>query len=154
MQVAIPTPNPSTPAFPSTSTSNVDSPLFSPSTASTPALDTPLSFDEQTLEIQRALEELAFYSVDDEVAQEGVAEAEERDGADENAERDEEEDGDEHLHVVYPHMFAIGDAADSFGAINAGHNAYFQVRFLLAAFHHLPRLGFIITDTYSRRLYA
>ncbi len=28
----------------------------------------------------------------------------------------------------YPHIFAIGDAADAFGAIKAGHNAYFQVR--------------------------
>ncbi|KAK0229565.1 hypothetical protein EDD85DRAFT_957340 [Armillaria nabsnona] len=26
----------------------------------------------------------------------------------------------------YPHIFAIGDAADAFGAIKAGHNAYFQ----------------------------
>ena len=28
----------------------------------------------------------------------------------------------------YPHIFAIGDAADAFGAINAGHTAYYQVR--------------------------
>ena len=27
----------------------------------------------------------------------------------------------------YPNIFAVGDAADAFGAINAGHNAYFQV---------------------------
>lgn len=26
----------------------------------------------------------------------------------------------------YPHIFAIGDAADAFGAIMAGHTAYFQ----------------------------
>ncbi|KAK0477886.1 hypothetical protein IW261DRAFT_1484350 [Armillaria novae-zelandiae] len=26
----------------------------------------------------------------------------------------------------YPHIFAIGDAADAFGALKAGHNAYFQ----------------------------
>ncbi|KIJ58471.1 hypothetical protein HYDPIDRAFT_102602, partial [Hydnomerulius pinastri MD-312] len=26
----------------------------------------------------------------------------------------------------YPHLFAIGDAADAFGAINAGHTAYYQ----------------------------
>lgn len=26
----------------------------------------------------------------------------------------------------YPHIFAIGDAADAFGAIPAGHNAYTQ----------------------------
>lgn len=32
----------------------------------------------------------------------------------------------------YPHVFVIGDAADAFGAIQAGHNAYYQVsgRFL------------------------
>jgi hypothetical protein len=27
---------------------------------------------------------------------------------------------------VYPHLFAIGDAADAFGAIKAGHTAYYQ----------------------------
>lgn len=27
----------------------------------------------------------------------------------------------------YPHIFAIGDAADAFGAIPAGHNAFAQV---------------------------
>lgn len=26
----------------------------------------------------------------------------------------------------FPHIFVIGDAADAFGAIKAGHNAYFQ----------------------------
>ncbi|KZP24014.1 FAD/NAD(P)-binding domain-containing protein [Athelia psychrophila] len=29
-------------------------------------------------------------------------------------------------YTPYPHLFAIGDAADSFGAINAGHTAYYQ----------------------------
>ncbi|EIN06508.1 FAD/NAD(P)-binding domain-containing protein [Punctularia strigosozonata HHB-11173 SS5] len=28
--------------------------------------------------------------------------------------------------MVYEHVFAIGDAADAFGAIQAGHNAYYQ----------------------------
>ncbi|PSR71374.1 hypothetical protein PHLCEN_2v12750 [Hermanssonia centrifuga] len=32
-----------------------------------------------------------------------------------------EQDGD--LTVPYPHIFAVGDTADAFGAINAGHNA-------------------------------
>ncbi|EGN97542.1 hypothetical protein SERLA73DRAFT_92683 [Serpula lacrymans var. lacrymans S7.3] len=27
---------------------------------------------------------------------------------------------------LYPHIFVVGDAADAFGAINAGHNAYYQ----------------------------
>lgn len=27
----------------------------------------------------------------------------------------------------YPNIFVVGDAADAFGAIKAGHNAYFQV---------------------------
>jgi len=31
----------------------------------------------------------------------------------------------------YPHIFAIGDAADAFGAIPAGHNAYAQVSLVL-----------------------
>ncbi|EMD36055.1 hypothetical protein CERSUDRAFT_115968 [Gelatoporia subvermispora B] len=39
---------------------------------------------------------------------------------------EEEEDDDVHLHVPHPHIFAIGDAADAFGAINAGHTAYHQ----------------------------
>lgn len=30
------------------------------------------------------------------------------------------------LTFVYPHLFAIGDAADAFGAIKAGHTAYYQ----------------------------
>jgi apoptosis-inducing factor 2 len=29
--------------------------------------------------------------------------------------------------VPYPHLFAVGDAADAFGAIKAGHTAHFQV---------------------------
>ncbi|OBZ73235.1 Apoptosis-inducing factor B [Grifola frondosa] len=38
----------------------------------------------------------------------------------------DEAEEDPTLRVPYPHVFAIGDAADAFGAINAGHNAYFQ----------------------------
>ncbi|TFK45782.1 FAD/NAD(P)-binding domain-containing protein [Heliocybe sulcata] len=30
------------------------------------------------------------------------------------------------LETAYPHVFAIGDAADAFGAIKAGHNAHWQ----------------------------
>lgn len=33
---------------------------------------------------------------------------------------------DAHLHAPYAHMFAIGDAADAWGALKAGHNAYYQ----------------------------
>ena len=36
-----------------------------------------------------------------------------------------EDDGN--LSVPYPNLFAIGDAADAFGAMNAGHTARFQV---------------------------
>ena len=56
--------------------------------------------------------------------------------SDEDEEEEEEEEhepptplsttSDSHLFTPHPHIFAIGDAADSFGAINAGHNAYFQ----------------------------
>ncbi|PCH34901.1 iron uptake cluster protein [Wolfiporia cocos MD-104 SS10] len=35
--------------------------------------------------------------------------------------------GDEHLHVPHPHLFAIGDAADAFGAMNSGRSSYFQL---------------------------
>lgn len=38
---------------------------------------------------------------------------------------------DEELGTPYPHIFVVGDAADAFGAINAGHTAYFQVCYLL-----------------------
>jgi len=38
----------------------------------------------------------------------------------------------------YPHIFAIGDAADAFGAIPAGHNAYAQVSLVLGRFAHSP----------------
>ncbi|KZT29986.1 FAD/NAD(P)-binding domain-containing protein [Neolentinus lepideus HHB14362 ss-1] len=34
--------------------------------------------------------------------------------------------GDDGLDTAYAHIFAIGDAADAFGAINAGHNAHWQ----------------------------
>lgn len=40
-------------------------------------------------------------------------------------EQDEEEE-DPNYSVPHPHIFAIGDAADAFGAINAGHTAYLQ----------------------------
>ncbi|KAF8997387.1 hypothetical protein BDQ17DRAFT_1391895 [Cyathus striatus] len=35
-------------------------------------------------------------------------------------------DGERNESTQYPHIFAIGDAADAFGAIAAGHNAYDQ----------------------------
>ena len=33
---------------------------------------------------------------------------------------------DPHTRVAAEHVFVVGDAADAFGAINAGHNAFFQ----------------------------
>jgi apoptosis-inducing factor 2 len=36
------------------------------------------------------------------------------------------DDGRPRLHVPYPHLFCIGDAADAFGALKAGHTAYYQ----------------------------
>jgi apoptosis-inducing factor 2 len=42
---------------------------------------------------------------------------------------DQEETVSEALYKTpFPHIFAIGDSADAFGAIKAGHTAYFQVR--------------------------
>lgn len=41
----------------------------------------------------------------------------------------EEEEEEEEI-TPYPNLFVIGDAADAFGAIAAGHNAYYQVRFI------------------------
>jgi len=39
---------------------------------------------------------------------------------------DDEEEGVMETETRYPHIFAIGDCADAFGAINAGHTAYYQ----------------------------
>ncbi|TCD67840.1 hypothetical protein EIP91_011902 [Steccherinum ochraceum] len=47
------------------------------------------------------------------------------------AKHDEASPEDAELDVPYPHLFAVGDAADAFGAINAGHTAYAQA--LIAA---------------------
>ena len=38
-----------------------------------------------------------------------------------------EAESPERVDVPHPHLFAIGDAADAFGAIKAGHTAHFQV---------------------------
>ncbi|EPQ52911.1 FAD/NAD P-binding domain-containing protein [Gloeophyllum trabeum ATCC 11539] len=38
----------------------------------------------------------------------------------------DDDDDDDTLDVPHPHLFAIGDAADAFGALNAGHNAHWQ----------------------------
>lgn len=48
------------------------------------------------------------------------------DGDDESDDNDDDED-DADLSVPFPHLFAIGDAADAYGAIKAGHTAYYQV---------------------------
>ncbi|KAJ7229572.1 iron uptake cluster protein [Mycena haematopus] len=44
----------------------------------------------------------------------------------------------------YPHVFVIGDAADAFGAIPAGHNAYYQAE---VAARNLLRLGVDVAGT-------
>ncbi|KAH9847730.1 FAD/NAD-P-binding domain-containing protein [Lenzites betulinus] len=45
---------------------------------------------------------------------------------DEEEEEPEPVEEDPHTKVATEHIFAIGDAADAFGAVNAGHNAFFQ----------------------------
>lgn len=144
LQIAVPVTTPTV----SATSSDVDSSTI-PSTDSTTLIDTPSSSDDETtLEIRRTFQELAFSSVnsddsdsvsdldlgsgdalDNQVEAQSTKEheTEEQDEVGEEDEEEEEEDGDDHLQVVHPNMFAIGDAADSFGAINAGHNAYFQV---------------------------
>ncbi|KAI0346296.1 FAD/NAD(P)-binding domain-containing protein [Trametopsis cervina] len=52
---------------------------------------------------------------------------------------DHEEDSPESLKVAAPHIFAIGDVANAFGAIHAGHNAHAQG--LLAANNILKLVG-------------
>ncbi|PCH37322.1 hypothetical protein WOLCODRAFT_158045 [Wolfiporia cocos MD-104 SS10] len=55
------------------------------------------------------------------------------------------EGGDEHLHVPHPHLFAIGDAADAFGAMNSGRSSYFQAEVatsnILKLINRSERLG-------------
>lgn len=49
----------------------------------------------------------------------------------EEVEVEEEEEipnDDTYLTVPFPYLFAVGDAADAYGAIKAGHTAYYQVR--------------------------
>jgi hypothetical protein len=48
------------------------------------------------------------------------------DSAAAQAEPDAPADDDAHLRAPHPHLFAIGDAADAWGAIKAGHTAYWQ----------------------------
>lgn len=45
----------------------------------------------------------------------------------EDGDNEEDSDDDADLSVPFPHLFAIGDAADAYGAIKAGHTAYYQV---------------------------
>ncbi|KAI0367108.1 FAD/NAD(P)-binding domain-containing protein [Pilatotrama ljubarskyi] len=55
---------------------------------------------------------------------------EELEGEEQEEEEEEPEpepvEEDPHTRVAAEHIFAIGDAADAFGAVNAGHNAFFQ----------------------------
>lgn len=59
---------------------------------------------------------------------EALVEAEEEELEEEEEEEPEPIEEDPHTRVAAEHIFAIGDAADAFGAVNAGHNAFFQVR--------------------------
>ncbi|KAI0354558.1 FAD/NAD(P)-binding domain-containing protein [Trametes cingulata] len=65
-------------------------------------------------------------------AVEAAEAAEEDAGAGEEEAEEEEEpepepvEEDPRTRVAAEHIFAIGDAADAFGAVNAGHNAFFQ----------------------------
>jgi hypothetical protein len=60
------------------------------------------------------------------------------------AEEDAGEDAlsdDAHLTVPHPHLFAIGDAADAFGALKAGHTAYWQAEIAARNIVRLVRAG-------------
>lgn len=46
------------------------------------------------------------------------------DGPEEDFEEETQEE--EAGSTPYPHLFVVGDAADAFGAVPAGHNAYYQ----------------------------
>ncbi|KAI0668115.1 FAD/NAD-P-binding domain-containing protein [Trametes maxima] len=55
-----------------------------------------------------------------------VSEVDVPESEDEEDEEPEPIEEDPHTRVAAEHVFAIGDAADAFGAVNAGHNAFFQ----------------------------
>lgn len=48
--------------------------------------------------------------------------------------RKEEDTVGEEEDAAYPHIFVVGDAADAFGALKAGHTAYWQVSVLFFLF--------------------
>ncbi|KAK7002464.1 hypothetical protein R3P38DRAFT_3605595 [Favolaschia claudopus] len=83
----------------------------------TPALLPACASDNEEHVLAAALAQIALQneSVSSAVSDEEGVEGEE-----------EEEEEEEELTTPYPHIFAIGDAANAFGAIPAGHNAYYQ----------------------------
>ncbi|KAJ6452884.1 hypothetical protein C8R47DRAFT_262616 [Mycena vitilis] len=109
--VLAPPPTPQSPA------SNIATPPLEPASVSPPVQD-------DAALLAAALEEIALLDA--------CADADESEGVDAEAESPQIEDpadavdDSEPTHTPYPHIFVVGDAADAFGAIPAGHNAYYQ----------------------------
>ncbi|KAJ7666838.1 hypothetical protein DFH06DRAFT_252174 [Mycena polygramma] len=111
--VLAPPPSPQSPA------SNIATPPLESASASLPVQEQ----DDAAL-LAAALEEIALLDAD--------ADADESSDPVDEAESPQLQDpadavdDSESTHTPYPHIFVVGDAADAFGAIPAGHNAYYQ----------------------------
>ncbi|KAK7028574.1 apoptosis-inducing factor B [Favolaschia claudopus] len=81
----------------------------------TPALLPACASTNEEDVLTAALAQIALQNESASSAEEGI-----------EASDDEESEEEEELTTPYPHIFAIGDAANAFGAIPAGHNAYYQ----------------------------
>ncbi|KAJ6632255.1 hypothetical protein B0H10DRAFT_1976725 [Mycena sp. CBHHK59/15] len=90
--------------------------LSVPSTSAAPSVvDATPAHEDFTSALEAALEQIALQDL--------AADAH-HDAEDDDAQEDD--DDDEAETTPYPHIFVVGDAADAFGAIPAGHNAYYQ----------------------------
>ncbi|TDL24336.1 FAD/NAD(P)-binding domain-containing protein [Rickenella mellea] len=135
MQIAapIPIPTPSSPA-PSLLSGFPSSPCMSEMSTFTSSSHTPSDgmsiYDDKEengrLEMGDLVLALDNGEDDEEYGEEGSSGRLTSENDDGEGEDDEEVLRDSHLFTPYPHIFAIGDASDAFGAINAGHNAYYQ----------------------------
>ncbi|KAF8880312.1 hypothetical protein BD779DRAFT_1549565 [Infundibulicybe gibba] len=74
---------------------------------------------ESATTLEAALEQLALADLE-------VAADDNRDDEASELKDDDGSEPEELEQTPYPHIFAVGDAADAFGAIAAGYNAYFQ----------------------------
>ncbi|KAJ7607785.1 hypothetical protein DFH06DRAFT_1111764 [Mycena polygramma] len=119
MQLGVLAPPPS----PQSLASNIVTPPLESASASLPAQEQ----DDAAL-LAAALEEIALLDADtnDESSDPVDTDADPEAESPEIQDPADAVDDSEPTHTPYPHIFVVGDAADAFGAIPAGHNAYYQ----------------------------